>query len=79
MAQVAAVMVLKNFPTGNTSLLLQWIDQAAFDNPSFGDQIHIVVEAIKMRSRHGKLRGEAFVRDKLVAEAEIFSTIVNGK
>jgi len=37
----------------------------------------MVIEAIKMRSRHGKLRGEAFVKDKLVAEAEIFSTIVD--
>ena len=47
------------------------------DGKSTHTNAAMVVEAIKMRSRHGKLRGEAFVRDKLVAEAEIFSTIVD--
>ena len=37
----------------------------------------MVIDTIKMRSRHGKLKGEVFVKDKLVAEAEIFSTIVD--
>jgi beta-hydroxyacyl-ACP dehydratase FabZ len=79
MAQVAAVMVLKELPDRENKLVyFSGIDQARFRQPVVpGDQIRMVVEAIKMRSRHGKLRGEAFVKDKLVAEAEIFSTIVD--
>ena len=79
MAQVAAVMVLKELPDREQKLVyFSGIDRARFRQPVVpGDQIRMVVEAIKMRSRHGKLRGEAFVKDKLVAEAEIFSTIVD--
>jgi 3-hydroxyacyl-[acyl-carrier-protein] dehydratase len=79
MAQVAAVMVLKELPDRERKLVyFSGIDQARFRQPVVpGDQIRMVVEAIKMRSRHGKLRAEAFVQEKLVAEAEIFSTIVD--
>ena len=79
MAQVAAVMVLKELPDREQKLVyFSGIDRARFRQPVVpGDQIRMVIEAIKMRSRHGKLRGEAFVKDKLVAEAEIFSTIVD--
>jgi 3-hydroxyacyl-[acyl-carrier-protein] dehydratase len=79
MAQVAAVMVLKEIPDRERKLVyFSGIDQARFRQPVIpGDQIRIVVEVIKMRPRHGKLRATAFVRDRLVAEAEIFSTIVD--
>ena len=79
MAQVAAVMVLKEIPDREQKLVLfSGIDRARFRQPVVpGDQIRIVVEVIKMRPRHGKLKAEAYVKDRLVAEAEIFSTIVN--
>jgi len=79
MAQVAAVMVLKEIPDREKKLVLfSGIDRARFRQPVVpGDQIRIVVEVIKMRPRHGKLKAEAYVKDRLVAEAEIFSTIVN--
>jgi beta-hydroxyacyl-ACP dehydratase FabZ len=79
MAQVAAVMVLREVPDRDRKLVyFSGIDQARFRQPVIpGDQLKIVVEVIKMRSRHGKLRGEAFVKDKLVAEAEILSSIVD--
>jgi 3-hydroxyacyl-[acyl-carrier-protein] dehydratase len=79
MAQVAAVMVLREVPDRHKKLVyFLGIDHARFRQPVVpGDQLRIVVEVIRMRSRHGKLRGEAFVGAKLVAEAEILSSIVD--
>ncbi len=79
MAQVAAVMVLKEIADRENKLVyFSGIDRARFRQPVVpGDQIRIVVEVIKMRPRHGKLKAEAYVKEKLVAEAEIFSTIVD--
>ncbi len=79
MAQVGAVMVLKDVPDRSKKLVyFMGIDQARFRQPVVpGNQLRMVVEVIKMRARHGKLRGEAFVGEKLVAEAEILSSIVD--
>ncbi len=79
MAQVAAVMVLREVPDRQNKLVyFLGIDRARFRQPVLpGDQLRIVVEVIRMRSRHGKLRAEAFVGAKLVAEAEILSSIVD--
>ena len=79
MAQVAAVMVLKEIADRENKLVyFSGIDRARFRQPVVpGDQIRIVVEVIKMRPRHGKLKAEAYVKERLVAEAEIFSTIVD--
>lgn len=78
-AQVAAVMVLREVPDREKKLVyFLGIDQARFRQPVVpGEQLRIVVEVLRMRSRYGKLRGEAFVGDKLVAEAEILSSIVD--
>ncbi len=79
MAQVAAVMVLKEIADREHKLVyFSGIDRARFRQPVVpGDQIRIVVEVIKMRPRHGKLKAEAYVKERMVAEAEIFSTIVD--
>ncbi|MEW5974288.1 MAG: 3-hydroxyacyl-ACP dehydratase FabZ [Acidobacteriota bacterium] len=78
MAQVAAVLVLREVEDRERKLVFfAGIDQARFRQPVIpGNQLRIVVEVIRMKSRHGKLRGEAFVDSKLVAEAEILSSIV---
>ena len=79
MAQVAAVMVLREIPDREKKLVyFMGIDGARFRQPVVpGNQLKIVVEVIKMRPRIGKLKGEAFVNDRLVAEAEILSSIVD--
>jgi 3-hydroxyacyl-[acyl-carrier-protein] dehydratase len=79
MAQVGAVMVLRDIPDRSRKLVyFMGIDQAKFRQPVVpGNQLRMVVEVIKMKSRYGKLRGEAFVGEKLVAEAEILSSIVD--
>ena len=79
LAQAAAVMVLKEIPDRDKKLVyFSGIDRARFRQPVVpGDQLKLVVEVLRLKPRLGKLRGEAFVREKLVAEAEILSTIVD--
>jgi 3-hydroxyacyl-[acyl-carrier-protein] dehydratase len=79
MAQVGAIMVLRDIPDRSKKLVyFMGIDQARFRQPVVpGNQLRMVIEVIKMRARYGKLRGEAFVGEKLAAEAEILSSIVD--
>jgi len=79
LAQVAAVLVLREIPDrGKKLVYFSGIDRARFRQPVVpGDQLTLVVEVLRLKSRLGKLHGEAFVREKLVAEAEILSTIVD--
>ena len=79
MAQVGAVLVLKDLPEREKKLLyFAGIDQVRFRAPVFpGDQLRLVVEILKLRPRYGKLKGEAYVGDTLVAEAEVLSSIVD--
>jgi beta-hydroxyacyl-ACP dehydratase FabZ len=79
LAQVAAVLVLREIPDREKKLVyFSGIDKARFRQPVIpGDQLELVVEVLRLKPRLGKLRGEAFVRGKRVAEAEILSTIVD--
>lgn len=79
LAQVAAVLVLREIPDREKKLVyFSGIDKARFRQPVVpGDQLELVVEVLRLKPRLGKLRGEAFVRGKRVAEAEILSTIVD--
>ncbi len=79
MAQVGAVLMLRNVPDRDGKLVyFAGIDRARFRRPVVpGDQLRFVVEVLKARSRSARLRGEAFVDDALVAEAELFSSMVD--
>ena len=79
MAQVGAVLVLKDLPEREKKLLyFAGIDQVRFRAPVLpGNQLRLVVEILKLRPRYGKLKGEAYVGDTLVAEAEVLSSIVD--
>ncbi|MDE2667329.1 MAG: 3-hydroxyacyl-ACP dehydratase FabZ [Acidobacteriota bacterium] len=78
-AQVAAVLVLREIPDRETKLVyFSGIDKARFRRPVVpGDRLELVVEVLRLKPRLGKLRGEAFVNEVRVAEAEILSTIVD--
>ena len=79
MAQVGAILVLKELPDREKKLLyFAGIDQVRFRQPVVpGNQLKLVVEILKLRPRYGKLKGEAFVGETLVAEAEVLSSIVD--
>jgi beta-hydroxyacyl-ACP dehydratase FabZ len=79
MAQVGAVLLLRGVPDRHAKLVyFAGIDRAKFRRPvTPGDQVRIEVEVLKLRSRSARLRGEAFVDGVLVAEAEMFSSMVD--
>ena len=79
MAQVGAILVLKDLPDRERKLLyFAGIDQVRFRQPVVpGNQLRLVVEILKLRPRYGKLKGEAYVGETLVAEAEVLSSIVD--
>lgn len=79
MAQVGAVMLLRGVPDRHRKLVyFAGIDAAKFRRPvTPGDQVRFEVTVLKLRSRSARLRGEAFVDGVLVAEAELFSSMVD--
>ncbi len=79
MAQVGAVLLLGDMPDRSGKLVyFAGIDKAKFRRPVVpGDQLRFEVEVLKLRSRTARLRGEAFVGDALVAEAEMLSFMVD--
>jgi beta-hydroxyacyl-ACP dehydratase FabZ len=78
MAQVGAVLLLRDVPDRAGKLVyFAGIDRAKFRRPvTPGDQVRFEVEILKVRSRSARLRGQAFVDGALVAEAELFSSLV---
>jgi len=79
MAQVGAVLLLRGVPNRDAKLVyFAGIDRAKFRRPvTPGDQVRFEVTVLKVRSRSARLRGEAFVDGVLVAEAELFSSMVD--
>ena len=79
MAQVGAVMLLRGVADRHRKLVyFAGIDAAKFRRPvTPGDQVRFEVTVLKLRSRSARLRGEAFVGEQLVAEAELFSSMVD--
>ena len=77
MAQAGAVLLLHSRPESRGRVVyFAGIDKAKFRRPVVpGDAIRLQVEVLKLRSRTCLMRGEAFVDGKLVAEAEIFSSM----
>ncbi|HEU4400907.1 MAG TPA: 3-hydroxyacyl-ACP dehydratase FabZ [Candidatus Polarisedimenticolia bacterium] len=78
MAQVGAVLLLRGVPDRHRKLVyFAGIDRAKFRRPVIpGDRVRFDVTVLKLRSRSARLRGEAYVDGSLVAEAELFSSMV---
>jgi beta-hydroxyacyl-ACP dehydratase FabZ len=79
MAQAGAVLLLRGVPDREKKLVyFAGIDAAKFRRPvTPGDTLRLEVEVLKVRSRSARLRGEAYVGEMLVAEAELFSSMVD--
>lgn len=78
-AQVGAVMVLQDLPDRvNKLLYFVAIESAKFRRPVVpGDQLRIEVTVQSMRAKFGKMRGEASVDGKLVAESVVTCAVVD--
>jgi 3-hydroxyacyl-[acyl-carrier-protein] dehydratase len=79
LAQVG-VILLFSYEENRQSKLVYFsgIDRCRFRNPVVpGDQLRLQVTVLKKRERYFKMRGEALVEGKLVAEAELSCTVVD--
>lgn len=78
-AQVGAVMILNDLPDrANKLVYFVAIESAKFRRPVVpGDQLRIEVTALSIRSKFGKMRGEASVDGKLAAEALVTYAVVD--
>lgn len=77
MAQAACVLFLEKPENKNKLAFFMGIDKVKFRKPVVpGDQLQLRVEIIRP-GRVGKARGEAFVDDVLVTEAEFMFAIVD--
>ena len=78
MAQVGGVLFLNTVDNPHRYLVyFSKLDKARFRKPVFpGDQLRFELELVKLKLRFCKMKGMAYVGDDLVAEAELFATIV---
>lgn len=79
MAQVGGILAFKSAGVKNKVVYFLGIDKARFRHPVFpGDQVRFVLEVLKHRKTIWTFKGEAFVGDRLVAEAQLMATIMDG-
>jgi len=79
MAQVGGLLLLTSVDDPNDKLMyFIGIDGAKFRRPvTPGDQLRFKLTLLKLRKGTAKMRGEAYVEDQLVAEAELMATVVD--
>jgi UDP-3-O-[3-hydroxymyristoyl] N-acetylglucosamine deacetylase/3-hydroxyacyl-[acyl-carrier-protein] dehydratase len=79
MAQVGGMLLLNSVDNPYDKLMyFMGIDNARFRRPvTPGDKLVFKLALVKMKGRTSRMRGEAFVDDQLVAEAELMATIVD--
>lgn len=78
MAQVGGVVMLSKPENRNKIAYFMSIDSAKFRAPvTPGDELRFEVEVDKIRARTGQCTGRAFVRGKLVCEAQVKFAVVD--
>jgi beta-hydroxyacyl-ACP dehydratase FabZ len=81
MAQVGGVLAFHSCPKEWAGSLVYFmgIDKVRFRKPVVpGDQLRLKLTTIRQKQRVFKMRGEAYVEDTLVAEAELMAAIERG-
>jgi beta-hydroxyacyl-ACP dehydratase FabZ len=78
MAQAACILMLRKPEMKDKLAFFMGIDGVKFRKPVLpGDQLELRVEITRAGGRVGKARGEAFVRDEKVTEAEFTFAVVD--
>ncbi|MDX1285652.1 MAG: 3-hydroxyacyl-ACP dehydratase FabZ [Draconibacterium sp.] len=79
MAQAGAFLILHDLEDPKKKgMLFTAIENSKFRKPVVpGDQLIIKLELLKFRLGTAKIKGEAFVQDKLVAEATLMASLVD--
>jgi len=81
MAQVGGVLAFHSSPKEWAGSLVYFLglDKVRFRKPVVpGDQLRLKLTTIRQKQRVFKMRGEAYVEDTLVAEAELMAAIERG-
>ena len=78
MAQTGGVLLLNTVERPETKLMyFLGIDNAKFRRPVRpGDTVRFELKLLKLKSGFCRMHGEAWVEDELVAEADLFSKVV---
>ena len=81
LAQVGAILALREIADRERKLVLfTKINEATFRHPVVpGDTLMLEVQALRIGSRVQRMRGEAKVDGKLVADADIMSVVADRK
>ena len=82
MAQVGGVLAFHSSPKEWAGSLVYFmgIDKVRFRKPVVpGDQLRLKLTTIRQKQRIFKMRGEAYVENTLVAEAELMAAIERGR
>jgi len=78
MAQVGGVMLLASDENKGKLAFFLSINNVKFRKPVVpGDQLVLEVEAVKIKSKTGQVRGRALVEGKVVAEADFVCALVD--
>lgn len=78
MAQVGGVIMLSKPENRSKIAYFMSIDEAKFRSPVLpGDELRMEVEVGKIRARTGQCSGKAYVRGKLVCEAQVKFAVVD--
>ncbi|MGH7369670.1 MAG: 3-hydroxyacyl-ACP dehydratase FabZ [Candidatus Methylomirabilaceae bacterium] len=80
MAQAGGVLLMQtlNLTAEKKLFYFTGIDRARFRRPVVpGDQVKFEVEILQLRRRNCRMRGHAYVEDKLAAEAELSCVVVD--
>ena len=80
MAQVGGFLLMRSLDSQAEKKVMYFtgIDKAKFRRPVVpGDQIRFEIGILQLRRQVCRMRGEAFVEGKLVAEAELSSVVVD--
>jgi len=79
MAQTGGCLIMKDIPNRHQKVIyFMAIDNVKFRKPVVpGDQLVMEVQAVSLRSRICKMRGEAFVDGQKVAEADFMCMLMD--
>jgi 3-hydroxyacyl-[acyl-carrier-protein] dehydratase len=79
MAQVAGILAFKSGMQGSQVYFMS-IDKVKFRKPVFpGDQLRFEAKVLQIRGNVWKFSGEAFIEDKLTAQADFTAMVTDKK
>lgn len=81
LAQAGGILLYHSLPRPEHKLvLLSKVDKTKFRKPIVpGDQVRLEVVLLKLKNKFAQISGKAFVGDEMVAEGEMFASVVENE